>query len=430
MSAEMKNTLVESKLLRDGYRCVKHASGLTVFIYPKAEMRSTYAVFGTRYGSIDKVFKRSDEDKAETTPAGIAHFLEHKLFESEDGDAFGRYAEIGASANAYTSFETTRYLFSCTENAEQALEILLDFVQSPYFTKQTVEKELGIIGQEIKMYDDDPQWRMMFSLLRAMYHTHPIKDDIAGTVESIAEITPEYLYRCYNTFYNLNNMVIAVAGNFDVDKTLEICDELLKPSKDHGLQVIVPDEPLTVHEKRNVQKLSCAIPLFNIGWKFPAYSGKEQLEKYIVYNILMELCLGRTSDFYNRMYEDGLLNDAFNVGVFCGRGFFSVIADGESTDPDKVLSEIEKELFRLRKEGLDEDEFITIRNKTYGELVAGFNNVESVANAMISQEINDVGIYDGIEITANTTFADIKSALDDFDIENNSISIIEPADEN
>ena len=225
-------------------------------------------------------------------------------------------------------------------------------------------------------------------------------------------------------------MVIAVAGNFDVDKTLEICDELLKPSKDHGLQVIVPDEPLTVHEKRNVQKLSCAIPLFNIGWKFPAYSGKEQLEKYIVYNILMELCLGRTSDFYNRMYEDGLLNDAFNVGVFCGRGFFSVIADGESTDPDKVLSEIEKELFRLRKEGLDEDEFITIRNKTYGELVAGFNNVESVANAMIAQEINDVGIYDGIEITANTTFADIKSALDDFDIENNSISIIEPADEN
>ena len=170
--------------------------------------------------------------------------------------------------------------------------------------------------------------------------------------------------------------------------------------------------------------------------EYPAEKGafyallKEQLEKYIVYNILMELCLGRTSDFYNRMYEDGLLNDAFNVGVFCGRGFFSVIADGESTDPDKVLSEIEKELFRLRKEGLDEDEFITIRNKTYGELVAGFNNVESVANAMISQEINDVGIYDGIEITANTTFADIKSALDDFDIENNSISIIEPADEN
>lgn len=259
MSAEMKNTLVESKLLRDGYRCVKHASGLTVFIYPKAEMRSTYAVFGTRYGSIDKVFKRSDEAKAETTPAGIAHFLEHKLFESEDGDAFGRYAEIGASANAYTSFETTRYLFSCTENAEQALEILLDFVQSPYFTKQTVEKELGIIGQEIKMYDDDPQWRMMFSLLRAMYHTHPIKDDIAGTVESIAEITPEYLYRCYNTFYNLNNMALCVCGNCTEEEVLALCDKMLKKSEPVEVERVFEEEPYHRAAARR-RKAACGVP--------------------------------------------------------------------------------------------------------------------------------------------------------------------------
>ncbi|MBS7397107.1 MAG: insulinase family protein, partial [Ruminiclostridium sp.] len=236
----------------------------------------------------------------------------------------------------------------------------------------------------------------------------------------------DLLYRCYNTFYNLNNMVIAIAGNFDVDKTLEICDELLKPSEDHGLQVIVPDEPITVHEKRKVQKLSCAIPLFNIGWKFPSYSGKEQYRNFIVYNILMELCLGNTSDFYNRMYESGLLNDSFSVSVFCGRGYFSVIAEGESVDPDKVLSEMVKELGRLKADGLDEEEFITIRNKTYGELVAGLNNVESVANSMLSQEINGVGIYDGIEITANTTFEDVKAALANMDIENNSLSIIEP----
>ena len=380
--------------------------------------------------TVDTTFKTNEDPDFVTVPEGIAHYLEHKLFENDECDAFDLYAKTGANANAYTSFDKTAYLFSCSQKFEENLRILLGFVQEPYFTDATVAKEQGIIGQEIRMYEDDTGWRVFFNCLQAMYEKNPVRIDIAGTIESIAKIDKDLLYRCYNTFYNLNNMVIAVAGNFDVDKTLEICDELLKPSKDHGLQVIVPDEPLTVHEKRNVQKLSCAIPLFNIGWKFPAYSGKEQLEKYIVYNILMELCLGRTSDFYNRMYEDGLLNDAFNVGVFCGRGFFSVIADGESTDPDKVLSEIEKELFRLRKEGLDEDEFITIHNKTYGELVAGFNNVESVANAMISQEINDVGIYDGIEITANTTFADIKSALDDFDIENNSISIIEPADEN
>lgn len=168
----------ESKLLGDRYWRVKHPSGLTIFVYPKAQMRSTYALFGTRYGSIDKAFRRSDEQENEVTPAGIAHFLEHKLFESEDGDAFARYAQIGASANAYTSFETTRYLYSCTEKADQALEILLDFVQSPYFTAQTVEKEQGIIGQEIKMYDDDPQWRVLFNLLRVLYREHPIKDEI------------------------------------------------------------------------------------------------------------------------------------------------------------------------------------------------------------------------------------------------------------
>lgn len=416
--------------IKEEYLRIKHKSGATILLYPMKGYSTAYALFATKYGSVDTTFKTNEDPDFVTVPEGIAHYLEHKLFENDECDAFDLYAKTGANANAYTSFDKTAYLFSCSQKFEENLRILLGFVQEPYFTDATVAKEQGIIGQEIRMYEDDTGWRVFFNCLQAMYEKNPVRIDIAGTIESIAKIDKDLLYRCYNTFYNLNNMVIAVAGNFDVDKTLEICDELLKPSKDHGLQVIVPDEPLTVHEKRNVQKLSCAIPLLNIGWKFPAYSGKEQLEKYIVYNILMELCLGRTSDFYNRMYEDGLLNDAFNVGVFCGRGFFSVIADGESTDPDKVLSEIEKELFRLRKEGLDEDEFITIRNKTYGELVAGFNNVESVANAMISQEINDVGIYDGIEITANTTFADIKSALDDFDIENNSISIIEPADEN
>lgn len=421
---------ITSSRIHEEYLRIKHKSGATILLYPMKGYSTAYALFATKYGSVDTTFKTDEDPDFVTVPEGIAHYLEHKLFENDECDAFDLYAKTGANANAYTSFDKTAYLFSCSQKFEENLRILLGFVQEPYFTDATVAKEQGIIGQEIRMYEDDTGWRVFFNCLQAMYEKNPVRIDIAGTIESIAKIDKDLLYRCYNTFYNLNNMVIAVAGNFDVDKTLEICDELLKPSKDHGLQVIVPDEPLTVHEKRNVQKLSCAIPLFNIGWKFPAYSGKKQLEKYIVYNILMELCLGKTSDFYNRMYEDGLLNDAFNVGVFCGRGFFSVIADGESTDPDRVLSEIEKELHRLKNEGLDEDEFITIRNKTYGELVAGFNNVESVANAMIAQEINDVGIYDGIEITANTTFADIRSALDDFDIENNSISIIEPADEN
>ena len=223
--------VITGKQVGDSYWKIQHPSGLTILLYPKENCSTTYAIFGTRYGSIDNCFQRSDEPAPETVPEGIAHYLEHKLFESEDGDAFERYAKTGASANAFTSFESTCYLFSCTDKLYESLEILLDFVQSPYFTEQTVQKEQGIIGQEIKMYDDDPSWRVMFNYLKAMYHSHPIKEDIAGTVESIAKITPELLYRCYNTFYNLGNMVLALAGNFDKEKVLEVCDRMLKPAE-------------------------------------------------------------------------------------------------------------------------------------------------------------------------------------------------------
>lgn len=182
---------IKSERVGDKYFEINHSSGLKIYIYPKENNSSAYAVFGTKYGSIDNCFKTAEDLEPNAVPAGIAHYLEHKLFESEDGDAFSRYAKTGASANAYTSFDSTCYLFSCTENFYESLEILLDFVQSPYFTEQTVKKEQGIIGQEIRMYDDDPQWRVLFNLLGAMYHNHPVKIDIAGSVESIAKIKPE-----------------------------------------------------------------------------------------------------------------------------------------------------------------------------------------------------------------------------------------------
>ncbi|MBR5134617.1 MAG: insulinase family protein, partial [Clostridia bacterium] len=179
---------------------IEHPSGLTIFVYPKRGFRSTYAMFATRYGSIDTSFVKDGERI--DVPAGIAHYLEHKLFENEDCDAFERYAETGASANAYTSFDQTAYLFSCTQQVTESLEILLDFVQKPYFTEQTVEKERGIIGQEIRMGEDSPFRRVFCNLLKGLYSEHPVQTDIAGTVESIAQITPELLYDCYDTFYN------------------------------------------------------------------------------------------------------------------------------------------------------------------------------------------------------------------------------------
>ena len=359
MSAEMKNTLVESKLLRDGYRCVKHASGLTVFIYPKAEMRSTYAVFGTRYGSIDKVFKRSDEDKAETTPAGIAHFLEHKLFESEDGDAFVRYAQTGANANAYTSFEKTCYLFSCTEKFDESLEILLDFVQSPYFTAQTVAKEQGIIGQEIKMYDDAPDWRVMFNMLENMYHNHPVKIDIAGTVESIAEITAEKLYEVYNVFYNLNNMVLCVSGNVTVDKVLKTADRLLKPSEKHTIHNVFENEPYEIVKPYVEQEFSVSMPIFNLGFKEKADCVKGDAQAAHT-DILLFLLASETSELYRKLLDANLINSSFSYELFDGPGYCSVIFGGESREPQKAAEMIKDYIVKLKENGIDKEESLKL----------------------------------------------------------------------
>ena len=424
----MNKEIIRNQRVNEEYIRIKHPSGCTICLYPMKGYSSAYALFGTNYGSVDTTFKTNKDKDFVTVPEGIAHYLEHKLFENDECDAFELYAKTGANANAFTSFDKTAYLFSCSQKFEENLEILLNFVQEPYFTDETVQKEQGIIGQEIKMYLDDPSWRVMFNGLQAIYHNNPVRIDIAGTVESIAQIDKDLLYRCYNTFYNLNNMVLSIAGNFDVDKTLEICDRLLKPSEDLGLEKIVPEEPYEVKEKRTVQKLSCSLPLFNIFFKMAPRKGIENVRDYIQYNIMLELCLGKTSRFYNDNYEQGLINDTFNVGIFNGRGFFTAIADGESREPDKVFEEIKKELYRLRKEGVSKEEFENIKKKTYGELLTMFNNVESMATNLLSAEMDGVSVYEMVEAAANTTFDDIVKKLEEFDIENSSISIVEPVE--
>ena len=223
----MERTVIKSARLGQEMVKIKHPSGLTMLLCPMPGYSTAYATFTANVGSVDTGFKTQGDVAVVDVPEGIAHFLEHKMFENEDGDAFAKYAKTGASANAYTSFDKTAYLFACTDRFEESLEILLDFVRRPYFTKESVQKEQGIIGQEIRMYDDDGEWRVQFNLLQALYHNHPVRIDIAGTVESIAEIDDQLLYRCYRTFYNLNNMVLCVAGNFDIDAVLRVADRVI-----------------------------------------------------------------------------------------------------------------------------------------------------------------------------------------------------------
>ncbi len=405
-------------------RIVKHKSGCTICLYPMPGFSSAYAIFGTKYGSVDTTFKTVNDDDYITVPEGIAHYLEHKLFENDECDAFELYSKTGASANAFTSFDCTAYLFSCTQQFGENLKILINLVQEPYFTDENVEKERGIITQEIKMYLDDPGTRVFYNCLGGIYHNNPARIDIAGTVESIQKIDKDLLYRCYNTFYNLNNMVLSIAGNFDPDEALSICDEFLKCNEDPKLDVIVPEEPYAVREKRVVQKLTCAIPLFQLGFKTPY--PKDMIKDYLTFNIMLETALGSTSEFYSRLYDEGLINDSFGVGVSKGRGFFVPIVCGISHDPDKVTEEILNELKRYKEVGLPRDDVRVVTKMTYGELLNGFDNVEKVARGSMTTQFEGRDLFTAAEIAAETAYDDVMAVLNNLDLDNYCLSIVEP----
>jgi predicted Zn-dependent peptidase len=421
---------IKSERVGDKYYEVIHSTGLKIFIYPKEDNNSAYAVFGTKYGSIDNSFKTSDDQEPNNVPAGIAHYLEHKLFESEDGDAFTRYAKTGASANAYTSYDSTCYLFSCTENFYESLEILLDFVQSPYFTEQTVKKEQGIIGQEIRMYDDDPQWRVLFNLLGAMYHNHPVKIDIAGSVESIAKITPELLYKCYNTFYNLNNMVLCVAGNVDYNKVLELCDKMLKPSKPIQLDKIFKEEPPEIVNKRVEQKLSVSSPLFQLGFKEPAANTRLTVQEIANTEILLELLASDASPLFRRLLDAGLINQSsFSYEYFEGSGYAAVIFSGESKDPDAVADEIKKEIIKIREDGIDPAAFERSRKSVYGRIISSFNSVDYLANAMAADAFADRELFEYIDSVAKADINSVQNRLKtQLREEYSALSVVKPLD--
>lgn len=402
---------VKSERLGESYFEIDHPSGLKILVYPKKNYAATYAVFGTRYGSIDTEFRLNGEEKFTCVPEGIAHFLEHKLFESEDLDAFERYAKTGASANAYTSFDKTCYLFSCTGKFQESLEILLDFVTHPYFTEKTVQKEQGIIGQEIQMCRDEAGWEALFSLLRAMYKTHPVRIDIAGTVESIAEITPELLYKCYETFYNFSNMVLCVAGNVTPDEVLSVADRLLKPQKPIQIERKFHREPREVAESYTEETLSVAFPIFSLGFKEAVETPERSLREILISDIILEAVAGKTSAFYSELLEAGLINTSFESEYFCGYGYAAWIFTGESPDGREVQRRITARIRSLQGTGICEADFERIRKKLYGRSIMQFNDIDGIANAMVSAYFCKEGLFDETEILQSLTLDEVNARL-------------------
>ena len=424
----MRKEIFTDEKLGESYIKAVHPSGLTVYICEKPAYASAYALFGTRYGSIDTRFRVKGGDWVDV-PEGIAHFLEHKLFESEEGDAFTRYAETGAYANAYTSFDRTCYLFSCSGRFEDSFDILLDFVQSPYFTKETVDKEQGIIGQEIRMYDDSPDWRVLFNLLTAMYENHPVRIDIAGTVESIAKIDHELLYTCYNTFYNPANMFICVAGKVDADKVLAQIDRSLKNTTPVEVERGRFTEPDGVVKQKTEQRLAVSIPLFCYGFKEKCGQPEKSLADKVHTNLLLELAVGEASPLYNRLLAEGLINKNFGAEYFTGHGYAAPIFQGESKDPDKVAAAIAQEFLRLKAEGIDPDAFEGVRRKLYGRSVMRYNDVESLASGLTEAAMHDAGLFDELELYRTAAPCDLEARLAVFDPEKAALSVILPMEE-
>lgn len=422
----MIKTEIKNDRLGEKYTVATHESGLKIYVCEKPVFKSTYAIFGTKYGSVDNAFKIKGEKEYKEVPEGIAHYLEHKLFESEDGDAFERYSKTGASANAYTTFDKTCYLFTCSDKFEESFEILLDFVQHPYFTEQTVQKEQGIIGQEISMYDDSPGWIILFNLLKSLYHNNPVKINIAGTHETIAKINADLLYECYNTFYNLNNMFITVAGNVKTERVLELCDKFLKKSEKVEFETKPYGEPDEIVTDYTETKMAVAIPQFAMGFKY-SVEGYVECARKVKTDMLLQLMFGKQSEFFNEMIKKGLINSRFDAELFEGRNFASVIFMGESKEPKLVAEKIRETVERYKKDGINQKDFSTVKKLFYGRYVSSFDDVENVGDMLCTIACSGEGLFEEGEVIANITASDLEKVLrEEFDVSKCALSVIYP----
>ncbi|MDO4743897.1 MAG: pitrilysin family protein [Clostridia bacterium] len=427
----MKFDKIESSMLKEEILYGVHESGLRVYIVPKKGFCKYYAIYGTEYGSIDTKLKIPGTNELVDLPDGTAHFLEHKLFEEEDGgNAFDRFALTGANSNAYTSFDITAYLFSCTDSFYENLDILVDFVNHPYFTDENVGKEQGIIGQEIKMYDDDPSWRLFFNMLQAMYKNNPVKTDIAGTIESISRITPKVLYQCCEAFYNPSNMFLVMVGDIDHDRAMEVVDKYVTADKNRGrIEREAIDEPKSVVEHEVHQKMSVSKPQFMIGFKETEtdVEGTALLKKQIETQILLSLLFGKSSKFFMELYEEGLIDGTFSSECEIEKryGFSSV--SGESKDPKAVYERVLKRIDEVKTAGLDADEISRIKKVLIGAKMRGYNDVERIGNNFIRAFMSGINPFEYESLAQEITKAELEERLNSHFAQDASVlSVVEP----
>lgn len=398
----------------------KLPNGLDVYILPKRGFSKTYVTFTTKYGSIDRTFIPSGKTEEVTVPDGIAHFLEHKMFEKEEGDVFQKFSVNGASVNAFTSFTRTSYLFSATNKLYDNTKILLDFVQQPYFTEETVEKEKGIIAQEITMYDDQPDWRLYFGAIENLYHEHPVRIDIAGTVESIDDITAAHLYECYETFYHPSNMVLFVVGAVNPEEMMKFIKEDQAAKSFKAPAEIVrkfPIEPPTAASSRNTLSMDVSKTKFSFGMKCTKVdvSGEEMLVQELASELVLDILFGRSSTFYTNAYEKGLIDESYSYSLSLENGYGFILIASDTDYPEKLEAAIREAVQGLSATwSITDEELNRLRKRKIGHFMRSLNSIEFIANQFTRFKFNDMNLFDVVPTLEKMTMTDLKQAFTTF----------------
>ena len=405
----------------------KHKTGLRVFVIEKSGFSKTYAIYGTKFGSVNNTFVPLGKEEPITVPDGVAHFLEHKLFSQKDGSAMDKFAAMGASSNAYTSFTHTAYLFSCTEGFDDNFKLLLNFVQNPYITDESVENEKGIIGQEIRMYEDDPDWQLYFKFIESLYKDYPVKKDIAGTIDTISGIDRELLYKCFKTFYDISNMVIFVVGDLKPEDVFAQIENELPVDKDSlEIKQFTTDETEEIARPFVESKLEVALPMFMFGFKVnPEH--ENIVKEEIATDIALEMLCGKSSSLYESLYSEGLVTGPIATDITFEKEYSFIAMSGESRDTDTAISKLKEAIEKMKAEDIDEETFERIRKRLTGEFIRSFNSVDKIAHMFISNIMRGVNIFDYANEYANVTKKDVKDAINKyFDMNKMAISVVKP----
>lgn len=411
--------IIENSKVKEKLYVEKLENGLTVMIIPKKGIQKKYVIWGTNYGSNDSKFVVPGETNETEVPKGVAHFLEHKMFEQESGiNSLDTLTALGVDANAYTTNDHTAYLFECTENFYPALDELMDYVQHPYFTDENVEKEKGIIGQEIMMYDDYPEWKVYLNAMEAMYHEHPVKLDITGTIETISHIDKDILYRCYNTFYNPSNMAMVLCGDFEPEELLEEVKKRLVDKKANGeIKRIYPEEEETIVKENIEQNMDVSQPLFTIGIKDKLADTKERVRKHIAIEILLNMIIGKSSKLYKELYDEGILFATPGIDYEFARGYAHILITGQSPEPEKVYEKFKETVEKMKESSIDTAEFNRIKKRIYGEYVKEYNDTADIARMFLADFFKEINSFDYLEeiTTINEQYVEqiLKEVFDD-----------------